>query len=186
MSEDEKVVEARGTITHYGLFWSERDVFWGRQKNPGQLLGRENAQREQLGATTKAEREKYKDFREYVGLYCLHSDNQILYIGETGLGTQGHLFDRLKQHRKGTMAGRWDRFSWFGRETCEGKTSIESALKQLEAITIAIINPGFNKQSGAFADAKQVFQIPHEESEGDLETKLSRIAKQIDELKNRQ
>ena len=27
-------------ITHYGLFWSETSVFWGRQKNPGQLWGR--------------------------------------------------------------------------------------------------------------------------------------------------
>ena len=89
------------------------------------------------------------------------------------------------------MAGRWDRFSWFGRETCEGEASIENALKQMEAVTIAITNPGFNKQSGTFKDAKQVFQIPHEESEDDLETQLSciakqlsRIAKQIDELKN--
>lgn len=180
------MVEADGMITHYGLFWSERDVFWGRQGKSGQMLGREESQREQRGAPTKTEREDSKeDFREYVGLYCLYSDSQLLYIGESGLGTQSNLFDRLKQHRKDMMAGRWDRFSWFGRETCNGKTSIKSALKQLEAITIAIINPGFNKQSGAFANAKQVFQITHEESEGDLETKLSRIAKQIDELRDR-
>ena len=172
-------------ITHYGLFWSERDVFWGRPGKLGQLLGREEQQREQRGAPSKTEREEsQKDFREYVGLYCLYGDNKLLYIGETGLGTDSNLFGRLKQHRKGMMAGRWDRFSWFGRETCTGQASIENALKQLEAVTIAIINPGFNKQAGAFG-ATQVFQIPHEKSEGDLETKLSRIAKQIDELRER-
>ena len=185
MSGDEKVAKANGMITHYGLFWSERDVFWGYQNNPGELLGREEGQRDQPGAPTKAEiEESPKDFRKYVGLYCLYVNNDLLYIGEAGLGTKSNLFDRLKQHRKDVMAGRWDRFSWFGRESCTGQTSVESALRQVEAITIAIINPGFNKQSGTFANAKQVFQAPHPKSEGDLETKLSRIAEKIKELSN--
>ena len=192
MSGDEKVAKANGMITHYGLFWSERDVFWGYQNNPGELLGREEGQRDQRGAPTKAEiEESQKDFRGYVGLYCLYGNNKLLYIGETGLGKGSNLsnlstnlFERLRQHRKGMMAGRWDRFSWFGRESCTGQTSVENALRQLEAITIAIINPGFNKQSGIFANAKQVFQAPHPKSEGDLETKLSRIAEKIKELSN--
>ena len=159
-------------ITHYGLFWSERDVFWGRQRNIEQLLGRET-----VGG-------KGKDFRKFIGLYCLYGDNQLLYIGEAGLGTKSNLFGRLKQHRKGIMARRWGHFSWFGRERCEGETSIKNSLKHLEAITIAIINPGFNRQSGTFTDARQVFQVTHEKSEGDLETKLSRIAEDIRKLGN--
>ena len=169
-------------VTHYGLFWSERDVFWGHQKNFGQLLGQEKEPRERRGAPRNSERSQPKDFREYVGLYCLYSDNELLYIGEAGLGTKSSLFDRLKRHRKGSMAGRWNHFSWFGRKRCEGQTEIKNALKQLEAITIAIINPGFNKQSGTFVGAKQVFQEPHKKSEGDLETKLFRISEQIKEL----
>lgn len=173
-------------ITHYGLFWSERDVFWGRPKNAGQLLGRSKTPLGRRGAPTQAERDKAMDYRNYVGLYCLYGEGELLYIGEAGLGTKSTLFDRLKRHRTGPMAGRWDAFSWFGRSDCEGQTKIESALGQLEAITISIINPGFNKQSGTFAGATQVYQVPHEDAEGDLETKLARIAATIESLRPRQ
>ena len=190
-----------GMITHYGLFWSERDVFWGttdetekskaraeedrpsKQKGPGKPPGKMHGS-EKRGATKENEIECYRD---YVGLYCLYGNNELLYIGEAGLGTESTIYVRLKQHRKDPMADRWDRFSWFGceRESLRGQTDIENAFRQLEAVTIAIINPGFNKQSGTFKGAKQVFQVPHDKSEGSLETKIFRIAKQIKELKNR-
>ena len=80
------------------------------------------------------------------------------------------------------MSGRWDSFSWFGREACIGNANVETALRQLEAISIAIINPGFNKQSGRFAGATQVFQVPHQDAEGDMETKLARLDVKLDEL----
>ena len=162
-------------ITHYGLFWSERDVFWGRQKNSGQLLGRVTTPLGRRGAPTKAERDNAEDFRDYVGVYCLYGDGNLLYVGEAGLSSQRTLFDRLKEHRKGPMADRWDKFSWFGRKDSDGETPVKSAFAQLEAMAIAIINPGFNKQSGTFDGAQQVFQVPHTDAEGDLETKLDRM-----------
>lgn len=170
-------------ITHYGLFWSERAVFCGRPRNAGQLLGREREPLGRRGAPTKAERDNAKDYREYVGIYCLYGDGDLLYVGEAGLGTERKLFDRLKEHRKGPLAGRWDRFSWFGRPNCDGNTPVLGALGQLEAVSIAIINPGFNKQAGTFSGATQVFQVPHEDSEGDLETKLARLSAKIDALR---
>lgn len=170
-------------ITHYGLFWSERDVFWGGNKgNPGALLGRPREPLGRKGAPTKEERDRAEDFRSFVGLYCLYGDGELLYIGEAGLGTNRRLFERLKEHRKGPMAGRWDRFSWFGRENCKGHQEVQASLAQLEAITIAIINPGFNRQSGTFVGATQVYQVPHERAEGDLETKLSRLTRLVEQL----
>lgn len=169
-------------ITHYGLFWSERDVFWGRAANAGQLLGRVRTPLGRRGAPTRAERQNAQDFRDYIGLYCLYGEGDLLYVGEAGLGTQSTIFSRLKQHRTGPMAGRWDSFSWFGREVYAGETGVQDALHQLEAITISIINPGFNKQNGTFRGATQVFQVPHEQSEGDLETKLARLSAKIDAL----
>ena len=170
-------------ITYYGLFWSEWDVFWGQPGNRGQLLGRERTPLERRGAPTTKERGNAKDYRDYVGLYCLYGEGELLYIGKAGLtGESTSLFSRLKQHRKGPMANRWDAFSWFGRKTCAGETKVKKALEQLEAVAISIVNPGFNKQSGKFAGATQVFQVPHEKSEGDIETKLARIADQIEEL----
>lgn len=169
-------------ITHYGLFWSERDVFWGRGKAKGQLLGREKSRLGRQGAPTKAERENAKCYREWVGLYCLYGGGELIYVGEAGLGTRSTIFERLVQHRKGGMADRWDGFSWFGRENIEGECKTLTALQQLEAISIAMINPGFNRQNGTFSGATQVFQVPHEKSEGDIETKLARMSEQLSTL----
>ena len=169
-------------ITHYGLFWSERDVFWGRPNNPGELLGRAKTPLGRAGSPTNRERNAAQDFRDFVGLYCLYGDGELIYVGETGLGTKRNLFGRLKSHRKGPMSGRWSSFSWFGREDCKGRTKNRDALRQLEAISIAIVNPGFNKQAGTFAGAIQVFQVPHLRAEGDVETKLARLDAKIDYL----
>jgi hypothetical protein len=111
----------------------------------------------------------------------LYGEGKLLYIGEAGLnqGTTRNLFQRLKEHRKGALAGRWETFSWFGRANCDGDSSIRSSLSLVEAISIAIINPGFNKQSGSFSGATQVYQVPHIEAEGDLDTKLARLAEAI-------
>ncbi len=174
-------------ITHYGLFWSERDIFWGKPKKEGKMLGQELSGNHYVKRMdpVKDESDKIKNFRDYVGLYCLYGDGNLIYIGEAGLGNQGTLFLRIRQHKKGPMAGRWDSFSWFGRENCDGKTETEKALKQLEAIAIAIINPGFNKQKGAFKEAKEVSQVSHTEAEGDMETKLENLEKMIKELANK-
>lgn len=162
-------------ITHYGLFWSERDVFWGKQDNPGVLLGRERTPLGRRGAPTKAERENAADYREFVGLYCLYGEGELLYIGEAGLNTSETLFSRLRSHRKGSLAGRWDKFSWFGCKESTGTCDVSDALAQLEAASIAIVNPGFNKQSGTFVNATQVFQVLHESADGDLEAKVERL-----------
>ncbi len=162
-------------ITHYGLFWKERDVFWGRQKNKGELQRREKTPQDGKGAPTTADKKKYKDYRGFVGLYCLYGEGNLIYIGEAGLGKKRSLFDRLKEHRKGPLSKRWDTFSWFGREKSDGESPNLNSLQQLEAIAISITNPGFNRQSGAFAKAIQVYQVIHDEAEGDLETKIDRL-----------
>lgn len=184
-------------ITHYGLFWSERDVFWG-QEGPGgrgELRGRTDPKGKQSGRgrprRNESEKQRFEDFRNFVGLYCLYSNNlysnnELLYIGQAGLQTQStSLFSRLKEHRNDRLAGRWSLFSWFGREACQGQTNVTSSLKQLEAITIAIINLAFNRKSGTFANAKEVDQVPHERSDDGLETKLSRIAEDIELIKRK-
>ena len=167
-------------ITHYGLFWSERDVFWRRPNNPGELLGRVRTPLNRTSAPNKKERKSAQDFRDYIGIYCLYGGGELLYVGEAGLGTKRTLFGRLNSHRRGPMSGRWDSFSWFGRRECRGSTEVKVALSQVEAIFIAIVNPGFNKKSGTFAGATQVFQVPHENAEGDIETRLARLATKLD------
>jgi hypothetical protein len=165
-------------ITHYGLSWSERDVRWaGVKGSPAMLLGRVRNITGQRGRPLKTQASKETNFAHFVGVYCLYAGPELIYIGETGLDTKRSLFPRLKSHRSGSLSGRWDSFSWFGRDACSDKTmsNTKLALQQLEAISIAIINPGFNRQSGTFGGATQVYQCPHEEAAGDTDTRLDRI-----------
>lgn len=166
-------------ITHYGLFWSERSVFWGWQKNPGQLLGRP-------GVKKKTPEE---DFRKYAGVYCLYGDSGLIYVGQAGLrrAKKRTLFDRLKDHRSDHLSGRWDKFSWFGCKPPSleerGEITRLDALAQLEAILIAATDPRFNKQSGTFKEADQVFQVPHDDADGSVADKLKRMEIALSEIK---
>lgn len=170
-------------FTHYGLFWKEADVLWsGWRGQPSALLGRAREPLGRKGAPTRAERDKATDYSNYVGVYCLYGSGELLYIGEAGLDTSQTLFRRLKAHRRGPLSGRWDSFSWFGRPDCKGHVPVKDSMAQLEAVAIAIINPGFNKQSGTFVRAKQVYQVAHEWSEGDVQTQLARMEETLNDI----
>jgi hypothetical protein len=69
-------------IKNYGLHWDIDKVFWGRQRNPGTLLG--TASRSKLAHPV--------DFREQRGIYALYANYELVYIGQTGAGS-----DRLFQ-----------------------------------------------------------------------------------------
>ena len=185
-------------ITHYGLFWSKADVFWGKQGGEaGTLQGRPKQ------GTDAAETPE--EFGSYIGVYCLYHDRTLLYVGQAGIKGKRCLLARLKEHRKDDRFSQWNKFSWFGREgnkegnKKKGKNkkalsqleaiAIENnkkALSQMEAIAIEIINPLFNTHRGSFCKAKQVLQVPHEEAEGDMYTKIARIERRLFEKeKNR-
>lgn len=177
--------EVRPLITHYGLFWSAADVLWaGVKGGPGHLRGRERTRLERTGRPTQRESERAKDFSSFVGVYCLYRSGRIVYVGEAGLGNNSTLFRRLIAHRSDHLADLWDEFSWFGRssEGSDKSASVLGSLAQLEAVLIAVVNPGSNKQSGTFSGAKQVFQVPHEKAEGDFDTKLARLMKKLEDI----
>ena len=146
-------------ITTMGLFWRADDVFWGRQKNPGSLLGRSA---ERLSSDPV-------DFRDQVGIYVLYADYDMVYVGQTGSGDQ-RLFVRLRQHRTDHLAGRWNRFSWFGTRRVVGKgvlsadkqalhPSLGLALDHIEGVLISAAEPPLNRQSGTFgANVAQYIQ----------------------------
>jgi hypothetical protein len=139
-------------IRTYGLFWRVDNVFWGRPKNPGRLLG--------VPASEKGFGKV--DFRDQAGIYALYADYDLIYVGQTG-GKGQKLMARLNQHRKRDLAGRWNMFSWFGtRAVLEtGKLKAEKAgassthqlaLNHLEAILIHVAEPSLNRQGGKWGD----------------------------------
>ena len=164
--------KAHGIIATMGLYWRTDDVFWGRPKNPGSLLGR------------PANRLKSDpvDFRDQVGLYVLYADYRIVYVGQTGSGGQ-KLFVRMRQHRNDHLAGRWNQFSWFGvlRVLGDKKLSVEknalhpslgSALNHIEGVLIQAAEPPQNRQSGRFGETVQQYLQARDPRLGPTEREL--------------
>lgn len=148
-----------GIIQSYGVLWKADDVYWGRGYQRSKLLG--------VWARARSSREI--DFRDQIGIYVLYRREQIVYVGQTGSGN-ARLFHRLRRHRKDALAGRWDRFSWFGLRKVlrSGRLSVEKmragaklavALNHIEAVLIEAAEPTLNKQGGRFGrDARKYLQ----------------------------
>jgi hypothetical protein len=92
-----------------------------------------------------------------------------VYVGQTGAGDD-RLLKRLKFHRTDHLAGRWNRFSWFGTQwvtqkhclstdTAAVHESITVVLNILEAVSIAISEPRLNLQRGRWGEVKQYYQV---------------------------
>ena len=139
-------------IRSYGLHWRVDNVFWGRPKNSGTLLG----------AASKSKKARAVDFRPQIGIYALYADYELVYVGQTGAGDD-RLFERFKAHKADHLSERWNRFSWFGTQwvTTTGNLSADTdgthntivvALNILEAVSIAISEPsGWNLTLDAHA-----------------------------------
>ena len=149
-------------IRTYGLFWHIDNVFWGKPKNVGRLLG----------AASQSSKARAIDFREQRGIYALYSEYNLVYVGQTGAGTD-RLFKRLKKHREDHLSERWSRFSWFGtqwvtkkhelsNDTTAVHVDIPKVLNLLEAVGIAIAEPRLNLQRGRWGEAKKYFQVRDE------------------------
>lgn len=155
-------------IRSYGVHWRADRVFWGKQNNPGTLLG----------AASRSSKAKAVDFRKQRGIYALYAGYELVYIGQTGAGDD-RLFMRLKAHRSDHLSERWDRFSWFGTQwvtqkhelsvdTAAVHETVEATLNLLEAVVVAIAEPRLNLQRGRWSEARQYFQWwEHGEEERD-------------------
>jgi hypothetical protein len=150
-------------IRTYGLFWHADRVFWGRQNNPGSLLG----------AASRSSRALSVDFRLQRGIYALYAEYDLVYVGQTGAGSD-RLFKRLKAHLTDHLSERWDRFSWFGTQwvtkqhqlstdTAAVHDSMPAMLNILEAVATAIASPRLNLQRGRWGEARQYYQVRSQE-----------------------
>jgi len=153
-------------IRTYGLYWRADNVFWGRQNRAGSLLG----------ARSRSSRAVQVDFRLQRGIYALYAEYELVYVGQTGSGTD-RLFNRLKTHRSDHLSERWDRFSWFGtqwvtqqhelsNDTAAVHEEIRAVLNILEAVSTAIAAPRLNLQRGRWGEVRQYYQLRSPELDG--------------------
>jgi hypothetical protein len=128
-------------INAFGIYWNRNLVHWKSQPD---LLGIQ-----QIGATEV-------NFKDQIGIYLLHDSRETIYVGQA---IEQSLGKRLKDHTTDRLAGRWDRFSWFGfyPVTEDAKLNLSVKFKEftiqnlgdiMEAILIESIEPRQNRKQG--------------------------------------
>ena len=154
-------------IRNYGHFWSRSHVEWGRPGQQGNLLGYYLRDRQPFRV----------DFRHQIGIYVLFTaQREAVYIGKAGSGND-RLFSRLKAHTRNHLRDRWTNFSWFGLRDYNGtgelsdhqkpdsnvKGTNSSALDEVEAVLIQLLEPRLNKRGGDWGDTQEFLQyVPWE------------------------
>ena len=128
-------------INAFGIYWNRTLVHW-KPATPD-LFGIQ-----QLGA-------KEVNFKDQNGIYLLHDSRETIYVGQA---IEQPLGKRLKDHTTDRLAGRWDRFSWFGfYPVIDDKLNLDAQFKDftiqhlgdiLEAILIESIEPRQNRKQG--------------------------------------
>jgi hypothetical protein len=140
-----------GLIQSFGMYWRANEVSW---KNKPKLLGQQ-----QIGSDSV-------DFCDQIGVYVLYDRDRVIYVGRT---TDRPIGQRLFEHTKGRMMGRWDRFSWFGLRgvnekgeltTVDLEANTESVvIETLEAILIETLEPPQNRKRGDQFSATEYLQV---------------------------
>jgi hypothetical protein len=141
-------------IANMGLFWSREKVRWRGNAAIGPARV--------AGVRAVAKKKGDVDFWKQTGIYSLYDGNyRLIYVGQAGLSDKSCIGNRLKQHLKDDLAGRWDMFSWFGLQPINrtnklrkrSKVSITARTELanvLEGIIIEVAEPPMNNQSGRF------------------------------------
>ncbi len=129
-------------IKAFGLYWDRAisiDI-----KRP-KLLGRVNDKANNV------------DLSEMRGIYLLYDRREVIYVGQA---INRSILTRLKEHTKDRLAGRWDRFSWFGiddihpteNRLIETETmlsiKIDDMINAFEGIMIEGLEPRQNRKAG--------------------------------------
>jgi len=77
-------------IYNYGLNWDYSGEAWGRRGRSEPVW-----------------------FGLQIGIYALYKNKKLVYVGKSGSGKKPNIASRLANHHR-NMAGKWNRFSWFG------------------------------------------------------------------------
>lgn len=145
---DKGVEESQGLINSFGMFWERDRIDW--DKSSPKIYG------VQIEGADKV------DFYEQVGVYILYDRHRPIYVG-CSIDALGK---RLRDHTKGRLRGRWDRFSWFGifKVSESGKSDLDKEVSfsndkgvvvaTLESLLIDIIEPPQNRQRENFSGAE--------------------------------
>lgn len=140
------------------MYWHRSKVIW---KTTPSLLGRQQQDADPV------------DFSEQVGVYFLHDNQGVVYVGRA---IDQPLGRRLQQHTLDRLNSRWDRFSWFGiypvlengnlKTTVDlSRISLDVVISTLEAVLIEGLEPRQNRRRGDDFKAVEFLQSEDPEIE---------------------
>ncbi len=141
--------EEMGLINAFGMFWSRERVVW--EPRMPRLLGVQQSGSAEV------------NFTEQAGVYILYDGSRAVYVGRTT-----RLGQRLFEHTRDRLTGRWDRFSWFGVRAVQpdGQLSVVPAsgiavgtlIATMEALLIEGLEPPQNRRQGDGFNAVEFMQ----------------------------
>jgi hypothetical protein len=166
--------EEADLLTAFGMNWRRELVVWSNTPN---LYGQQ-----QRGA-------KRVNFSGQKGIYLLHDDRDVVYIGRAIDQPVGK---RMSDHTTDRLNGRWNRFSWFGilpvREDgtivdrADVQTSVETIVRLMEALLIESIEAPLNRKRGDDIRAVEYIQVEDEKiRKQQLDALLSQIQMKLRE-----
>jgi len=156
------------------MYWRRDLVVW---------TGNPNLYGQQQRGTKKV------NFSGQRGVYLLHDDRDVVYVGRT---TEQTLGKRLFDHVVDRLSGRWNRFSWFGVlpvvedgrivDRADVQMSIGTIVELMEALLIETIEPPLNRQRGQDMQAKEYIQVEDEKiKKQQMDALLLQIQRKLNE-----
>lgn len=140
-----------GLINAFGMFWNRDRVYW--KPTMARLLGVQ-----QSGSAVV-------NFNEQAGVYVLYDGSRPIYVGRV---TEPRLGQRLFEHTRDRLTGRWNRFSWFGvrgvRDNGELAPiptlgiGVGGLIATMEALLIEGLEPPQNRRQGDGFNAVEFIQ----------------------------
>lgn len=138
-------------IGSFGMYWRRDFVAW---KQRPKLLGQQQL------------KSAHVDFADQIGIYLLHSETGVVYVGRT---TDQPMGTRLFQHTQDRLNGRWMRFSWFGLKAVADSGSLNppdlanldsgAVISGMEAVLIEGLEPPQNRRAGDGLTGIEYIQI---------------------------
>ncbi len=133
------------------------------------------------------------------GIYVLYQDWNVAYVGKTGRNPLGR---RIRDHLSDDLAGRWDRFAWYGvrRVNQDGSlAAVEVPQMRLdgfdtidagEALLIRVTAPPLNHRRERLPNAKLIIQdsgpaVPLAARMAKVEEHLAQLSAAVDDLSDR-
>ena len=165
-AEESSIIKARG------VSWKRNLVDWTKVKPI--LLGKERIKSDPI------------DFSKQVGIYLLHNHYEVIYVGQTSGQTIG---ERLRQHTQDRLAGKWERFSWFGfygvnsdggliEKLPDSIIDFDSVFDTLEGLLIEAIEPRQNRKAAAGFGSSEYLQHDANEAIDESDKALLNVLKQ--------